>query len=90
MTTYETPKTDWTSSDGVSNDDLNRIETNIVHLKEQTVDSINDLATHDNDLTIHKTSATIRGDSGAPFVLEVLAADPSGPAIGRMWLNTSV
>jgi microcystin-dependent protein len=35
---YSTPKTDWTSVDPVSNSDLNRIEGNIVALKEENIE----------------------------------------------------
>jgi hypothetical protein len=32
-TGWQTPKTDWTSDNGISNSDLNRIESNITKLK---------------------------------------------------------
>ena len=90
MTNYTTPKTDWTSSDGVSYTDLNRIEEDIVYLKETTDDTVADLETHAEDATIHKTSEAIRVESGTAFVNEVRTSDPASPAIGRMWLNTTV
>lgn len=95
MTSYDTPKTDWTSSDGVSTDDLNKIGTNTVHLKEQVDAAHLELDNHANSMsttsvgTLHKTASDIRVEN-LPFLVEVLQADPTAPAIGRMWLNTSV
>lgn len=33
---WQTPKTDWTAADGVTDDDLNRIEGNIDHIENST------------------------------------------------------
>lgn len=59
---WQTPKTDWTASDGVRNTDFNRIEGNILDLHGKFL--------HNNVIATVSTSGndtTGNGTSGAPF-----------------------
>lgn len=60
---WQSPKTDWTASDGVRNTDFNRIEENILHLFN------NDAAREDITLYVSTTGSdtTGTGTSSAPF-----------------------
>lgn len=87
--TFQTPKTDWTSADGVDTADLNRIEGNIGELKGDHDSLELSVNSHHSDTTIHKTSSTIRNESATALTLEVRSDDPSSPAVGRIWINTS-
>lgn len=40
--------------------------------------------------TEHKTSATIRGESGTAIVLETRTSDPGSPVAGQIWLRTDL
>jgi hypothetical protein len=90
MTDYIAPKVDWTSSDGLAFSDLNRIEGDIVYLKALSDDTVGDLDDHIDETTIHKTSVVTRTESTTALVIEVRTTDPAAPAIGQIWLNTSV
>lgn len=87
---YQTPKTDWTEVDAVTETDLNRIEGNTAqnHSDIDTLDGT--VTTHTEDTTIHKTSATIRGEGTTALVIECRTADPESPTTGMIWLRTDL
>lgn len=45
---------------------------------------------HSTNGDIHKTSTTIRSESTTEFRVEVRSADPTSPAVGRMWLRSDL
>lgn len=80
---WNTPKTDWKAADGVSNADMNRIEGNTQHLKE-------DLDSHKNQNAIHKTSDVIRTETNTQLKVEVVSSSVSEtPDAGRIIFDTS-
>lgn len=87
---YSTPKTDWSSADGVSYTDMNRIENNT--LQNHTDIGTNKTTTdaHAADTTIHFLSLTSRQASTEEFRVECRTSDPSTPSNGRMWLRTDL
>jgi hypothetical protein len=87
--TWSTPKTDWTSTDGVTNTDMNRIEGNIESLDSRTDTLETDTAAHAADTTIHQTNAQARVASASPLRLELATAD-TGHSSGDIWLRTDL
>lgn len=89
-----TPKTDWTASDGVSTEDMNQIEQNIQDLEDSKLENVEgtvDLSggLDDNDVTLRFASdAAIEWDEVAdkftatkPFPVSVLSVPNRGTAI---------
>ena len=91
---YVTPKTDWTSSDGVDEDDMNRIEGNTLqnHTDIGTVST--SLSSHTGTTgatTVHCTATQARARREDPIWVECLTADPSTSLTdGRIWLRTDL
>lgn len=87
---WSTPKVDWAGVDTVAYTDMNRIEANTVALDTRIDTLETDTAAHAADTTIHKTSATIRGESGTALVIETRTSDPGSPVSGQIWLRTDL
>lgn len=81
---YVIPKTDYTSNQGMTFEEVNRLGHNMTYLKGKT----DEYDIHAADTTKHKTSDAIRQETGA-ICMEVRSDDPTTPAVGRFWLNTS-
>ena len=67
---WQSPKTDWSSSDGVRNTDFNRIESNILYLFN------NDAAREDVTLYVSLPSSSIGGGNGSDTTGDGSAAAP--------------
>jgi len=91
---YVTPKTDWTSTDGVSHTDMNRIEGNTLqnHTDIGTVST--SLSSHTGTTgaaTVHCTAAQARASSTDSIWVECRTSDPTTSLTdGRIWLRTDL
>lgn len=85
---WSTPKTNWTSTDGIAYGDLNRIEANTVDLDSRldTLESSNTLHVADTD--IHATKATVR-TATTRISLELTTTD-TGHSSGDIWIRTDL
>ena len=86
---WSTPKTNWTSTDGIAYGDLNRIEANTVDLDSRldTLESSNTLHVADTD--IHATKETVRTASALPLRLQLTTSD-SAHTSGDIWFRTDL
>lgn len=66
---WQTPKTNWSPEDGVTNDDFNRIEQNINHLYQSAEDMQSNILTHDAILYVSTSGNddTGTGEASKPF-----------------------
>lgn len=86
--TWNTPKTNWTSTDGIAYTDLNRIEANTVDLDTRTDKLETDTAAHAADSTIHATKADVR-TATTRISLELTTTD-TGHSSGDIWIRTDL
>jgi len=84
------PVTDWEQSDAISDEDFNRIEGNIAHLKAIHDNLDTDVDTHITNTTIHRTAESIRTDSATPLRIECRTSDPAAPQVGQIWMRTDL
>ncbi len=85
---WSTPKTNWTSTDGIAYGDLNRIEGNILDLHGRLSSLTSDLTDHEADTDIHATKAAVRTASGK-LKLELTTTD-TGHTSGDIWIRTDL